>query len=143
MQDSDPTALFSYVLGKLNSQSIAYVHLIEPRTDEDSSYRQTVTANSTFGTEDGAWMKNQGSAPTAAMFRPFFSGILISADGFTHESATKAVNKGTVDAVAFGRHFIANPDLPRRLELSAPLNPYDRTTFYGGDDRGYTDYPFL
>ena len=86
-------------------------------------------------------MKNPDSAPTAAIFRPFFSGILISAGGFTHESANNAVNKVTVDAVAFGRHFIANPDLPRRMELRAPLNPYDRTTFYGGDDRGYTDYP--
>ena len=77
------------------------------------------------------------------MFRPFFSGILIGAGGFTHESANKAVDKGTVDAVAFGRHFLANPDLPRRMELRAPLNPYDRTTFYGGGARGYTDYRFL
>jgi hypothetical protein len=88
-------------------------------------------------------MKNPDSAPTTAMFPPFFSGLLMSAGGFTHESANKAVNKGTVDGVAFGRHFIANPDLPRRMELSAPVNRYDRTTFYAGDARGYTDYQFL
>jgi N-ethylmaleimide reductase len=44
--------------------------------------------------------------------------------------------------IAFGRHFIANPDLPKRIALGLPLNPYDRTTFYGFDARGYTDYPF-
>lgn len=129
MRDSDPTALFGYVLRELSRQSIAYVHLIEARADE--------------GPADRAWLENPGSAPTAAIFRPFFAGTLIGAGGFTHESAIKAINKGTVDAVAFGRQFIANPDLPRRLELSAPLNPYDRTTFYGGSARGYTDYPFL
>ena len=43
--------------------------------------------------------------------------------------------------IAFGRHFIANPDLPKRIELGLPLNPYDRSTFYGYDGRGYTDYP--
>jgi N-ethylmaleimide reductase len=48
-----------------------------------------------------------------------------------------------VDAVAFGRLFIANPDLPQRIELQAPLNAYQRATFYGGDARGYTDYPRL
>ena len=50
---------------------------------------------------------------------------------------------GQVDAVAFGRHFIANPDLPERLKTGAPLNKYNRITFYGGAEKGYTDYPFL
>jgi N-ethylmaleimide reductase len=54
-----------------------------------------------------------------------------------------AVATGRVDAVAFGRLFIANPDLPQRIELQAPLNAYQRATFYGGDARGYTDYPRL
>ncbi len=48
-----------------------------------------------------------------------------------------------VDAVAFGRIFIANPDLPKRIKINAPLNPYDRATFYGGNEKGYTDYPAL
>jgi N-ethylmaleimide reductase len=53
------------------------------------------------------------------------------------------VNTGAADAVAFGRAFIANPDLPRRLAIDAPLNAYDRSTFYGGAERGYADYPAL
>ena len=68
---------------------------------------------------------------------------MIAAGGFTPEAAARAVAGGSVDAVAFGRLFIANPDLPRRIQLGAPLNRYDRTTFYGGDARGYTDYPAL
>ena len=51
--------------------------------------------------------------------------------------------QGAADAVAFGRLFIANPDLPERFRRGAPLNRYDRSTFYGGDARGYTDYPAL
>ncbi|MEA6639110.1 alkene reductase, partial [Salmonella enterica subsp. enterica serovar Anatum] len=58
-------------------------------------------------------------------------------------SADAAIRAGQGDAVAFGRHFIANPDLPRRLQLGAALNPYDRATFYGGAARGYVDYPAL
>ena len=85
-----------------------------------------------------------GVAPTAALFRPLFRGVLIGAGGYTRGLASAAISGGTVDAVAFGRSFISNPDLPRRLEFGAPLNPYDRSTFYGGDgDKGYTDYPSL
>ena len=54
-----------------------------------------------------------------------------------------AVRSGRADAVAFGRHFIANPDLPHRLKVGAPLNPYDRATFYGSRAAGYVDYPTL
>jgi N-ethylmaleimide reductase len=53
-----------------------------------------------------------------------------------------SVEKGDADLVAFGRHFVANPDLPKRIQLGLPLNPYDRKTFYTFDDHGYTDYPF-
>jgi N-ethylmaleimide reductase len=53
-----------------------------------------------------------------------------------------SVEKGDADLVAFGRHFVANPDLPKRIQLGLPLNPYDRKTFYPFDDHGYTDYPF-
>jgi len=66
---------------------------------------------------------------------------LIAAGGFNGESAAAIVAAGDADLVAFGRHFIANPDLPRRLRLKLPLNRYDRSTFYGGDGRGYIDYP--
>ena len=56
-------------------------------------------------------------------------------------TAEAIVASGDADLVAFGRHFISNPDLPTRLRKGLPLNGYDRTTFYGGDARGYTDYP--
>jgi N-ethylmaleimide reductase len=58
------------------------------------------------------------------------------------ESAEAILEKGDADFVVFGRYFISNPDLPRRIKLGLPLNPYDRKTFYGGDARGSTDYPF-
>jgi len=57
--------------------------------------------------------------------------------------AESAIAEGDVDALAFGRNFIATPDLPKRLAVGAELNPYHRDSFYGGTERGYTDYPFL
>jgi N-ethylmaleimide reductase len=67
---------------------------------------------------------------------------IIAAGGFEPETAEAILEKGDADLVAFGRHFIANPDLPQRIKLGLPLNPYDRKTFYGGDAHGYTDCPF-
>jgi N-ethylmaleimide reductase len=127
MSDSDPVALFTYVLEQLSARKIAYVHLIEPRS-------------SSAGSQDG----NIAGAPeTAKIFRKAFSGVLISAGGYSRNEAIKAVEQGAVDAVAFGRLFIANPDLPERLKRDADLNSYDRSTFYGGAEKGYTDYPAL
>ena len=84
------------------------------------------------------------AAPDAgARFRRHFHGPILAAGGFDQDSAARAVEQGTADAVAFGRQFIANPDLPARFRLGAPLNPYDRTTFYGGTERGYIDYPAM
>ncbi|WP_229841274.1 oxidoreductase [Streptomyces brasiliensis] len=62
---------------------------------------------------------------------------------FTRETAEEALTAGKADLVAFGRPFIANPDLPERFRLGAPLNEGDHDTFYGGDERGYIDYPTL
>ena len=72
-----------------------------------------------------------------------FGGVYFGNDGFTAETAQAALDAGEVDAVAWGKLFIANPDLPRRLQLGAPLNPPVPATFYGGDLRGYTDYPAM
>jgi N-ethylmaleimide reductase len=127
MQDSDPIALFTYVIQELNKRDVAYVHLIEPRS------------SSAGGSDQVA----EDAPRTAPLFRPLFKNVLISAGGHTRDSAMKDVADGVADAVAFGRWFIANPDLPERLRQNAPLNPYDRATFYGGDAKGYTDYPFL
>ncbi len=128
MSDSNPSALFAHVLRELAAKQIAYVHLIEARQDEELHAASAI---------------DSGIAPTAAHFRPYFPGVFIGAGGFTRDSANEAIASGVVDAVAFGRQFIANPDLPRRFELGVELNPYDRATFYGGSEKGYTDYPAL
>ncbi|MFZ4125645.1 MAG: alkene reductase [Rickettsiales bacterium] len=127
MSDSDPVALFSYVLDQLSARGIAYAHLIEPR------------ATSAGGSD----AVNADAPSTSQLFRAHFKGVFISAGGYTPENAKQAVESGQVDAVAFGRIFIANPDLPERISSGAALNPYNRATFYGGAEKGYTDYPFL
>ncbi len=66
---------------------------------------------------------------------------MIAAGGFDAAGAEAILSKGDADLVAFGRHFLANPDLPERLRRNLPLNPYDRTTFYYGAEKGYADYP--
>jgi N-ethylmaleimide reductase len=126
VSDSDPVALFTHVLHELDRRGIAYAHLIEPR--------------SAAGVRD----VEDDHAPSAiALFRSAFQGVLIGSGSFTRESGTAAVESGLADAIAFGRAFIANPDLPERLRFGAPLNPYNRATFYGGGAAGYVDYPAL
>ncbi len=127
MQDSDPVALFTYVLNQLGERRVAFVDLIEPRS-------------SAAGMQEGTL---EGQPDTAKLFREAFSGVLISAGGYKPDSAREAVASGNADAVSFGRLFIANPDLPERIRQEASLNPYDRATFYGGGVEGYTDYPAL
>jgi N-ethylmaleimide reductase len=123
MSDSDPAGTFGYLTTQLDRLRIAYLHVVEPRIK---------------GTEEVA----HGRSPVAAEhLRPKFSRTLIAAGGFTPASAEAIVSLGDADLVAFGRHFISNPDLPERLRNGLPLRHYDRSTFYGGDARGYTDYP--
>ena len=125
MGDSNPVALFTYVLEQLSKRGIAYAHLIEPRAGNA-----------------GAGAAIKADAPrTSELFRKAFKGVLISAGGYTAQGADDVIAEGFADAVAFGRLFISNPDLPKRFELDVPLAEYDRTTFYGGSDKGYTDYP--
>ena len=127
MSDSDPIALFTYVLEQLNQRGIAYAHVIEPR--------------STSAGGNDAVASDMPS--TSELFRKHFSGAFISAGGYTPESAADAVASSMADAVAFGRIYIANPDLPERIKSGAALNAYNRATFYGGAEKGYTDYLFL
>lgn len=123
MSDSDPAATFGYVTNQLDRLGIAYLHVVEPRIK---------------GTEEVA----NGRLPIAAQhLRPKFSRTLIAAGGFNPTSAEAIVASGDADLVAFGRYFISNPDLPERIRRALPLTRYDRSTFYGGDARGYTDYP--
>jgi N-ethylmaleimide reductase len=124
MSDSNPTALFSYVADQLNRFGLAYLHIIEPRVK-------------------GNIVIAEGQAPVATeQLRTVFKGKIMAAGGFEPDSAEAVVQKGDADLVAFGRHFLANPDLPKRIKLGLPLNAYDRSTFYTFDAHGYTDYPF-
>ena len=127
MFDHRTEALFTHAIAELSRRRLAYLHLIEPRVNGD----------------DDATGRDPTAAGATATFRQLFDGPVIAAGGFSPATAEAAIAKGRADAIAFGRHFIANPDLPLRLRLGAALNPYDRSTFYGGDDRGYTDYPTL
>ncbi|NJK27419.1 MAG: hypothetical protein HC925_00970 [Coleofasciculaceae cyanobacterium SM2_3_26] len=86
---------------------------------------------------------DDGTGLGSSHFRPLFQSNIIAAGAYTRETGEAMLAEGKVDAIAYGRLFIANPDLPQRFALNAPLNAYDRATFYGGDTRGYTDYPFL
>lgn len=83
---------------------------------------------------------HEDAVNNAALFRDLFNGPLLSAAAYTPESAAIAIENKHADAIAFGRLFIANPDLVSRIRESQPLNAYDRSTFYGGGERGYTDY---
>jgi N-ethylmaleimide reductase len=124
MSDSNPDVTFGYVAEQLNRFDLAYLHVVEPRIV-------------------GAEAPVDGKPPVAAVqLRKIFKGTILAAGGFEPEGAAEIVDKGDADLVAFGRHFAANPDLPKRIELGLPLNAYDRNTFWGGDQRGYSDYPF-
>ncbi|HEY0800114.1 MAG TPA: alkene reductase [Steroidobacteraceae bacterium] len=124
MSDSNPQALFAYVAEQLNRFGLAYLHIIEPRVK-------------------GNVLIAEGQAPIATEhLRKIFKGKIIAAGGFEPDSAKVIVEKGDADLVTFGRYFVSNPDLPKRIKLGLPLNNYDRDTFYTFDARGYTDYPF-
>jgi len=124
MRDSNPTALFTYVARQLNRFGLAYLHIIEPR----------VKGNVTI---------NEGQGPIAAeQLRKVFMGKIVAAGGFQPDTAETAVATGVADAVAFGRHFVANPDLPLRIREGIALTSYQRDTFYTFDSVGYNDYPF-
>eukprot|EP00897_Mesotaenium_endlicherianum_P007886 jgi/Mesen1/7125/ME000369S06454 len=123
-RDSDPVGTFSYMVAELQKLGLLYIHMVVPRVS---------------GEEDA-----DASNASLEPFRKIFSGTLIAAGGYDLENATRAVASGQADLIAFGRLFISNPDLPRRLALGAPLNAYDRSTFYTQDQRkGYLDYPEL
>ena len=123
--EPNPMPLYSHAIQSLNTLGLAYLHFIEPRSS--GAGRAEV---------------NHQNVPSAmVLFRPIWDGVLISAGGFTGEAADAAIAAGHADAIAFGRIFISNPDLPRRLQHGFPLTPYNRATFYGGEETGYTDYP--
>ncbi len=120
--DSDPISLYKHVFTELARLDVAYISLIEAR---------------------GADGMQIGEPRAVDQLRPFWPKPLILAGGFDGASANQAIAEGRADAIAFGRHFIANPDLPGRLQAKVPLNEYNRKTFYGGGAAGYVDYPSL
>lgn len=117
MGDSNPRATFGYVADQLAKRGIAFLLIRE----------------------------SLGENRLVPELKRRFGGVLIANEGFTRESAHQILESGEADAVSFGRTFIANPDLPRRLQLNGELNPPDGSTFYGyglSDFAvGYTDYP--
>ena len=125
--EDDPMPLYTYVVRELNKLGLAYLHLIEPRAS-GAGQREV----------------DHKDVPSAAeLFRPLWNGPLIAAGNFTAETAESCVASGHADAIAFGRYFISNPDLPERIRRRAAFTPYNRKTFYGGDATGYTDYPAM
>lgn len=123
--DSNPEALALFMAKVLNKFGILYCHMVEPRM---------VKLGEKFETPH-----------SLRPIRDAFKGTFIAAGGYNKEDGNKAVSTGYTDLVAYGRLFLSNPDLPRRFEIdAAPLNKYNRETFYISDPViGYTDYPFL
>jgi len=111
----------------LGQRGLAYLHVVEPRADQNSDVNAI----------------DEAAPDAASRLRAAFGGKVIAAGGFVRDTAAAAIAGHRADVIAFGRLFIANPDLPERLRRDAALNRYDRSTFYGGDVKGYTDYPLL
>lgn len=118
--DSNPQALFNFVAAQLNHFKPAYLHVVEVTMAGDSSEQFDMQ-----------------------QIRDRFEGFYIANGGYDEPRGNASVDQGLTDAVAFGTKFLANPDLPARLKVAAPLNEADSSTFYGGGERGYTDYPSL
>ncbi|MCZ7497344.1 alkene reductase [Agrobacterium tumefaciens] len=121
ISSSDPQSQFNYIVEKLDALGIAYLHVVE---------------GATGGPRDVAPFDYDA-------LRQRFKNTYIANNGYDLELATARLNEGKADLFAFGRPFIANPDLVERLETGAPLAKIDVATLYGGGAAGYTDYPTL
>lgn len=127
ISDSNAVDLFSYVLNALNNYNLAYVHLMEP-SEMDLATGNVITS-------------------VLETFKGFYQGTIITNGGYDKVKANDVISSGKADLVSFGTPFIANPDLVKRLQISAPLNELNGKTIYGPGnnniEEGYTDYPFL
>jgi N-ethylmaleimide reductase len=119
IQDSNPAALFGALVEQLDARGLAYIHAVEGAT--------------------GGARDNQPFDFVA--LRRAFRGAYIANNGYDRDLAIDTLARGDADLIAFGRPFIANPDLVERLRVGAPLNPVVKETLYGGGEKGYTDYP--
>ncbi len=125
--EAEPMPLYSHLIGELDKLGLAYLHLIEPRAS-GAGQREV----------------DHKDVPSAAnLFRPMWHGVLIAAGNFKGGDAAAMLAAGDADAIAFGRFFISNPDLPERLRRGANLTPYNRATFYTRGPEGYLDYPTM
>lgn len=118
MSDSDPQSHFAYFIEQLSPRSLAYVHVLQ-----------------------GDMMTKVGTLDYRAL-REKFNGPYIANNGFDLARAKQAIESDAADLIAFGVPFLANPDLVHRFKEGLPLNEANQSTFYGGDETGYTDYPF-
>jgi N-ethylmaleimide reductase len=121
VSDSNPQPLFDHIVDGLDALKLVYIHVIE---------------GATGGPRDIAPFDY-------ARLRKRFHGAYVANNGYDFELATKVLASGAADLIAFGKPFISNPDLVERLRRGAPLNAWDKATFYGGGAKGYTDYPTL
>jgi N-ethylmaleimide reductase len=119
--DSNPQPLFDYIVDGLEALKLTYIHVIE---------------GATGGPRDVAPFDY-------ASLRKRFTRAYIANNGYDFELASKQLEANAADLIAFGKPFISNPDLVERLKKGAPLNAWDKNTFYGGGAKGYTDYPAL
>jgi N-ethylmaleimide reductase len=121
VSDSNPQTLFDYIVDHLEALKLTYIHVIE---------------GATGGPRDIAPFDY-------ASLRKRFTRAYVANNGYDFELASKQLESGAADLIAFGKPFISNPDLVERLKKGAPLNAWDKNTFYGGGAKGYTDYPTL
>lgn len=119
ISDSNPQALFNYVTEQLGKLNLAYMHVLEGDMTDGSKKLDYAT------------------------FKTNFAGHYMANMGYDYDKANTAIENGTADSIAFGAVYIANPDLVERFKTGATLNTPNQETFYGGDETGYTDYPFL
>jgi len=127
IHDDDPETTFGTAAAWLSDRGLAYLHIVNPAI---------------------AALENHTKPEPAALrmvelMRAQYRGKLIVSGAFDQDTAEDWLREGRADLIAFGRKFLANPDLPERFRLRAPLNPDDRSTYYGGGAKGYTDYPSL
>ena len=125
IDDSDPQSLYSYVVSELGKRKLAYLHIIEGETNGRRDANPKV---------DFAALKK--------LFRAHGGMNIMMNNGYNKAMAENAIDNNEADLVAFGVPFLANPDLVKRLENNYSLNTPDQKTFYGGTEKGYTDYPF-
>ncbi len=121
VSDANPQPLFDYIVDHLNALKLTYIHVIE---------------GATGGPRDNAPFDY-------ASLRKRFKQAYVANNGYDVALAEKVLEAGAADLIAFGKPFISNPDLAERLKAGAPLNEWDKATFYGGGAKGYTDYPTL